>query len=171
MQLSKLLGSTLSFMALLGFYGYILTKFYRRKRRQETFNNNQNKNGHQNQQKVSFSSEENGKINQILTGLNSKDHRKVSRRLSELSFHVSYIKSSNYILLTLSAFCLCHLPMFFHQLFELIRFALFDQKTVYRIVDISRLYCRCYQTLQVEACSEYLDTMNMNSYSSLTGKL
>ena len=171
MQLSKLLGSTLSFMALLGFYGYILTKFYRRKRRQETFNNSQNKNGHQNQQKVSFSSEENGKINQILTGLNSKDHQKVSRRLSELSFHVSYIKSSNYILLTLSAFCLCHLPMFFHQLFELIRFALFDQKTVYRIVDISRLYCRCYQTLQVEACSEYLDTMNMNSYSSLTGKL
>ena len=121
MQLSKLLGSTLSFMALLGFYGYILTKFYKRKRRQETFSNNQKKNGHQNEQKVSFSSEENGKINQILTGLNSKEHRKVSRRLSELSFHVSYIKSSNYILLTLSAFCLCHLPMFFHQLFELIR--------------------------------------------------
>ena len=121
MQLSKVLGSTLSFIALLGFYGYILTKFYRRKRRQETFNKDQNKNGQQTQQKVSFSSEENGKISQILTGLNSKDHRKVSRRLSELSFHVSYIKSSNYILLTLCAFGLCHLPMYFHQLFELIR--------------------------------------------------
>ena len=120
MQLSKILGSSLSFMAVLGFYGYILTKFYRRKRRQENFNSNQNNN--RSQQKVSFSSIENGKMNQILTGLNTNDHRKVSRRLSEVSFHVSYIKSSNYILITLSALCLCHLPLFFHQLFGLIRF-------------------------------------------------
>lgn len=122
MQLSKLLGSTLSFMALLGFHGYILTKFYRRKRRQETYNNNLNKKGHRNQQKVSFSSEESVKINQIVTRrLDTRDNQKVARRLSELSFHVSYIKSSNYIILTLSAFCFCHLPMYFHQLFELIR--------------------------------------------------
>ena len=123
-QISKLLGSVLSFMALLGFHGYILTKFYRRKRRQETFNNDKKRKGYKNQQKVSFSSQENGQINQILSASNSKDHHKVSRRLSELSFHVSYIKSSNYILITLSAFCLCHLPMFFHQLFELIRYEL-----------------------------------------------
>ena len=121
-QFSKLFGSVLSFMALLGFHGYILTKFYRRKRRQENFNNDQNRKGYKHHQKVSFSSQENGQINQILSASNSKDHHKVSRRLSELSFHVSYIKSSNYILITLSALCLCHLPMFFHQLFELIRY-------------------------------------------------
>ena len=103
-------------------HGYILTKFYRRKRRQETYNKNLNKKGHRNQQKVSFSSEESVKINQIVTRrLDTRDNQKVARRLSELSFHVSYIKSSNYIILTLSAFCFCHLPMYFHQLFELIR--------------------------------------------------
>ena len=176
MQLSKLLGSTLSFMALLGFHGYILTKFYRRKRRQETFNNNQNKRGQRNQQKVSFSSEENGIINQIIPRLDTKVNQKVARRLSELSFHVSYIKSSNYILLTLSAFCLCHLPMYFHQLFELIRLALYltIHKIAINLLHIwfySRLYCRCYQDYQIKACSEYFDTNNMKSYSSLTGYL
>ena len=34
---------------------------------------------------------------------------------------------------------------------------------------LSRIYCRCYQSQQVEACSEYLDPLNMTSYSSLTG--
>ena len=124
MQMSKVFGMALSYMALLGFYGYILTKFYKRKRRQETFNNEQNRKGYKRQQKVSFSSQENVQINKILSASNSKDHRKVSRRLSELSFHVSFVKSSNYILITLSALCLCHLPMFFHQLFGLIRYQL-----------------------------------------------
>ena len=124
MQMSKVFGMALSYMALLGFYGYILTKFYRRKRRQESFKNEQNRKGYKHQQKVSFSSQENVQINTILSASNPKDHRKVSRRLSELSFHVSFVKSSNYILITLSALCLCHLPMFFHQLFGLIRYQL-----------------------------------------------
>ena len=124
MQMSKVFGMALSYMALLGFYGYILTKFYRRKRRQESFKNEQNRKGYKHQQKVSFSSQENVQINKILSASNPKDHRKVSRRLSELSFHVSFVKSSNYILITLSALCLCHLPMFFHQLFGLIRYQL-----------------------------------------------
>ena len=34
---------------------------------------------------------------------------------------------------------------------------------------LSRIYCRCYQSRQVEACSEFLDPLNMTSYSSLTG--
>ena len=34
---------------------------------------------------------------------------------------------------------------------------------------LSRIYCRCYQSWQVEACSEFLDPLNMTSYSSLTG--
>ena len=122
--MSKVFGMALSYMALLGFYGYILTKFYRRKRRQESFKNEQNRKGYKRQQKVSFSSQENVQINKILSASNPKDHRKVSRRLSELSFHVSFVKSSNYILITLSALCLCHLPMFFHQLFGLIRYQL-----------------------------------------------
>ena len=122
--MSKVFGMALSYMALLGFYGYILTKFYRRKRRQESFKNEQNRKGYKHQQKVSFSSQENVQINKILSASNPKDHRKVSRRLSELSFHVSFVKSSNYILITLSALCLCHLPMFFHQLFGLIRYQL-----------------------------------------------
>ena len=122
MQLSKVIGSTVSFIAILGFYGFILTKFYRRKRRQESLNNDQRNISYLRQQKVSFSSVENGKISQILIDSKKNEHQAVSRRLSEISFHLSYIKSSNYILLTLSAYFLCHSPMFLHQLIGLLRY-------------------------------------------------
>ena len=43
-------------------------------------------------------------------------------------------------------------------------------KTKKELRIVPRIYCRCYQSQQVEACSEYLDPLNMTSYSSLTGK-
>ena len=50
--------------------------------------------------------------------------RKKSSVSRQVSFHVSYLRSSNYVLITLLVFFLCHAPLFVHQMIGVIKFVL-----------------------------------------------
>ena len=57
------------------------------------------------------------------TKIRKKSHiRKKSSNLSrQVTFHVSYLRSSNYILVTLFTFWIFHSPVFVYQMIELFR--------------------------------------------------
>ena len=65
---------------------------------------------------------ENGEIFKIdLQHDRRPGQRKGSSLSRQLSFHVSYLKSSNYVLVTLLTFWMLHSPLFVYQIVELIR--------------------------------------------------
>ena len=49
--------------------------------------------------------------------------RKESKLSQHLTFHASYLKSSNYILVTLFAFCLFHTQIFVYEMIVIVRWA------------------------------------------------
>jgi len=64
--------------------------------------------------------------------------KKSTNILKQLSFHISNLKSSNYVLTTLFIFWLLHSPIFIYQTVELIR-----------------LYSGYYENHHIDACSKY----------------
>ena len=107
-----------SVVAVFSFYGIILTKFYRRKRKMERFHVANS----DVQMKQIISSSGNGEIFHLDT-FNKRMQKKISVS-SQLSFHMSYLKSSNYVLVTLLAFFMCHAPLFVHQMIEITKWVI-----------------------------------------------
>jgi len=141
-------------------YGIILSKFYRIRKRVETlkkeltdFKPKQRKatmiplKFNVNSEEIEYSkSADKEKGNEI----ENKNFIKMKSTniLKQLSFHFSYLKSSNYVLTTLFIFWLLHSPMFIYQTVELIR-----------------LYSGHYENHHKIACSIYLkDDQNYENY-------
>ena len=135
-QLSTTIIVLISIVAVFSFYGVILTKFYRRKKKLEEIQASL-KEREKEKPKDSFlrrclgyfsskkekcavqmkeikSRTDNGDA--IL--VTQKTRRKKSSVTKQLSFHVSYLRSSNYVLVTLLVFFMCHAPLFVHQMIE-----------------------------------------------------
>ena len=138
----------ISIVAMFSFYGVILSKFYIRKRRLEKiqtsilietrekgksesslfrrylgFLSNSSKeciktSGFQMKEIESRPDKE------VASHPTQPARRKKSSVSRQLSFHVSYLRSSNYVLITLLVFFLCHAPLFVHQMIGVIKFVL-----------------------------------------------
>ena len=140
----------ISIVAMFSFYGVILSKFYRRKRRLEKIQTSlvqkreRGKSGNSVLRRylgfLSNSSKECIKTSGFqMKEIESRPDKEVAihptqpaRRKKnsvsrQLSFHVSYLRSSNYVLITLLVFFLCHAPLFVHQMIGVIKFVLLLQ--------------------------------------------
>ena len=182
----------ISIVAIFCFYGVILSKFYRRKKRLEKIHTSLNQNKEKRKSKDNFfrkylryySSKENiGDVQmREIESRPDKDvafhptqqpaRRKKSSVSRQLSFHVSYLRSSNYVLITLLVFFMCHAPLFVHQMIGVIKFVLSQSLLFHHTVIIFfRIYLRVYQTNHLTVCSQVLNISmpNDTSYSSLTG--
>ena len=152
-QLSTTALTLLVFLAVFCFYGVILSKYYKRKRKFDSFRQSlegeaphkykdinfskrsihflplkksiKDPNGNEDQNvqlKHMKSLSENGDILKIdLTPISRIGQRKSSNLSQQLSFHVSYLKSSNYVLVTLFSFWMFHSPLFVYQNVELFK--------------------------------------------------
>lgn len=152
-QLSTSALCLLVILAVFGFYGLILTKYYKRKRKFDSFKQSldgdvppkyreinfskrsvqflplkksiRDPNGNEEQSvqlKHMKSISEHGEIFKIdLTPISRIGQRKTSNLSQQLSFHVSYLKSSNYVLVTLFTFWMFHSPLFVYQNVELFK--------------------------------------------------
>ena len=134
------------------FYGVILSKFYRRKKKLNIFQRELKEDFQPKLKKISFTKSYNNvlpihktvktPIAKIEHGVDLKQFRSISdegketiinkklqikRKESKLSkqltFHASYLKSSNYILVTLFAFCLFHSQIFVYEMIVIVRWA------------------------------------------------
>ena len=185
----------ISIVAMFSFYGVILTKFYRRKRRLEKIQTSliQKREKEKSENKLfkrylGFLSNSSKEYIDT-TGLQMKEiesrpdkegaihptqsaRRKKSSVSRQLSFHVSYLRSSNYVLVTLLVFFLCHAPLFVHQMIGVMKFVLLQHLLCHHSHIFFRIYMRVYQTNHLTTCSQYLNISISNdaSYSSLTGR-
>ena len=134
----------ISIVAMFSFYGVILSKFYRRKRRLEKIQTSliQEREKEKSENRLfrrylGFLSKECNKTSgSQMREIESKPDKEVAihptqparRKKSsvsrQVSFHVSYLRSSNYVLITLLVFFLCHAPLFVHQMIGVIKFVL-----------------------------------------------
>jgi hypothetical protein len=146
-QLSTVVFIFLTTLIVFLIYTAILIKFYKRKRNYENLREESLKDFHPLQNKIQFSAttifiipisfelpsatqKSNVSLKKIRripgNGSNSKEifekpqRTKTTSTLSRgFSFHVSYIKSSNYVLIILLSFCIFHAPLFIYQATEL----------------------------------------------------
>ena len=144
-QLSTTIFVLISIVAVFCFYGVILSKFYRRKRRLDKIQTSLTQNKEKKEPKDNFfrkylhyysSKESIGTSDVQMREIESKPdkniafhptqpaRRKKSSVSRQLSFHVSYLRSSNYVLITLLVFFMCHAPLFVHQMIGVIKFVL-----------------------------------------------
>ena len=150
MQLSNVIFLFLSIIIVFTFYGVILSKFYKRRKRFDTIKRELKEDFHPKLNKISFTKssfhiipinksiripderyDKNVDLKQIRrmsnegeeTKIRSKSNiKKKSSNLSrQVTFHVSYLRSSNYILVTLFTFWIFHSPVFVYQMIELFR--------------------------------------------------
>ena len=150
--MSTTLSLAVSIIVFFSYYGVILSKFYKRRKRFDTLKRSLNSDYLPKMRKISFTQKvlfffnlkfgekhsfdkdddvylrqmtsisENGEIFKIDLQPDRKAGQRKSSSLSRhLSFHVSYLKSSNYVLVTLLTFWMLHSPIFVYQTVELIR--------------------------------------------------
>ena len=114
-------------------YGIILSKFYKIRKRVETFQKDLTTDVQQKEMKTEIAPKKfqvNSNVIQNSKSEEEKAHynpyknlirKKSPNILKQLSFHISYIKSSNYVLTILFIFWLLHSPIFIFQTVELSR--------------------------------------------------
>ena len=128
-------------------YAMILIKFYKRKRNYENIREESLKDSYMEVSPIKFSGTflfiipvrlpmpipplNSGVILREMSEGNarrtetSEPDKKAMRRSTmsrRFSFHLSYLKSSNYVLVILLSFCIFHAPLFFYQARELVRY-------------------------------------------------
>ena len=136
-----------SILLVFGIYGRILRKFYKRKRNYETIREESQRELFTEEHPIQFSAttvfiipitfepplsmfqsdvslqkikyvpDNGGQCTEISE--RPKRIRKISTISRGFSFHVSYIKSSNYVLIILLTFCIFHAPLFFYHTLQL----------------------------------------------------
>ena len=148
--LSNVIFLFLSIIIVFSFYGEILSKFYKRRKKLNIFQRELKDDFQPKLKKISFTKSYNNFFpisktvktpeNKMENGIDLKHFRSTSEEGKEtvikkkeqtkrkesnlskhLTFHASYLKSSNYILVTLFAFCLFHTPIFVYEMIVIVR--------------------------------------------------
>ena len=209
LQLSNVIFLFLSIIIVFTFYGVILSKFYKRRKRFDTIKRELKEDFHPKLNKISFTKssfhiipinksiripderyDKNVDLKQIRrmsnegeeTKIRSKSNiKKKSSNLSrQVTFHVSYLRSSNYILVTLFTFWIFHSPVFVYQMIELFRWDRSFQNEKYELFFspltmnffiaspnfqfLCRLYSGSYEANNLGACSNFLNETDITYY-------
>ena len=132
-QLSITIPFFVSILVVFILYGIILSKFYKIRKRVETFQKDLTTDVQQKEMKTEIAPKKfqvNSNVIQNSKSEEEKAHynpyknlirKKSPNILKQVSFHFSYIKSSNYVLTILFIFWLLHSPIFIFQTVELSR--------------------------------------------------